>query len=279
MTVAGDDRRRRTRMRLRQGQGRICLGDPQSPIDDGVYGPMQHRRLLVGAHVAGVPAAGRRFRARARLIAAAATRWGVAPDACVARNGSVYARGLGPLGRLRRTAPSDAAKISLRQEPAIKTPEQFKLIGTTQPRLRHAGESQRRRQIRHRYALARHGLCGGRQLSGVRRQGEELRRSGDQGPARLHRRRARRKRGGGRRRPVLARQGDWSPPCRSSGTKAPPRRPTANNFAPIIAPRLTANWSTRPDRGDAAAALRGRAQDRRSGLRSACISPTRRWSR
>jgi isoquinoline 1-oxidoreductase subunit beta len=51
--------------------------------------------------------------ARARLVAAAAARWGVEPAACVAKGGVVRHH----------------AKVALAAEPAIKTPDQFKLIG------------------------------------------------------------------------------------------------------------------------------------------------------
>jgi isoquinoline 1-oxidoreductase beta subunit len=72
--------------------------------------------------------------ARARLVAAAASRWGVAADACAARGGAVFHDASGrstAYGELAR----EAGDISLRQEPAIKTPDQFKLIGRRQARL------------------------------------------------------------------------------------------------------------------------------------------------
>jgi len=72
--------------------------------------------------------------ARARLIAAAAQRWGVAPADCVAQGGKVIhlatKRVLGYGG-----LAAAAAKITLAQEPAIKTPDQFRLIGQPQARL------------------------------------------------------------------------------------------------------------------------------------------------
>jgi len=71
--------------------------------------------------------------ARARLIAAAAQQWGVAPADCTARDGKVThgatKRELG-YGALAAAA----AKVRLTQEPAIKTPEQFRLIGQPQAR-------------------------------------------------------------------------------------------------------------------------------------------------
>ena len=101
--------------------------------DGDVYGPMQTggsssvRRSRVFLQQAGASA-------RARLVVAAAARWGVAASACAARNGAVVHEASGrSLGYGLLAA--DAATISLREEPAIKTPEQFKLIGTSQPRL------------------------------------------------------------------------------------------------------------------------------------------------
>jgi isoquinoline 1-oxidoreductase beta subunit len=102
-------------------------------IDGGPYGQMQTggsssvRRSRVFLQQAGASA-------RARLIGAAAARWGVAPDACMARNGAVFhdaSNRAAPYSELAR----DAATISLRGEPAIKTPDQFKLIGQSQARL------------------------------------------------------------------------------------------------------------------------------------------------
>jgi len=66
--------------------------------------------------------------ARARLIAAAAAKWGVDPAACVADGGFVRH----PVSARSATfgeLAADAAKVALAAEPAIKTPDQFKLIG------------------------------------------------------------------------------------------------------------------------------------------------------
>jgi isoquinoline 1-oxidoreductase beta subunit len=102
-------------------------------IDGGVYGQMSTggsssvRRSRVALQQAGASA-------RARLVAAAASRWGVAADACAARGGAVFHDASGrstAYGELAR----EAGDISLRQEPAIKTPDQFKLIGRRQARL------------------------------------------------------------------------------------------------------------------------------------------------
>jgi isoquinoline 1-oxidoreductase beta subunit len=72
--------------------------------------------------------------ARARLIAAAAQRWQVPDDECAAENGKIVHKpsdrrfGFGALA-------GEAAAIRLEHEPAIKTPEQFTLIGTPVARL------------------------------------------------------------------------------------------------------------------------------------------------
>jgi len=66
--------------------------------------------------------------ARARLVAAAAVRWGVEPAACVASGGLVRNEASGRSATYGELA-ADAAKVALAIEPAIKTPDQFKLIG------------------------------------------------------------------------------------------------------------------------------------------------------
>ena len=72
--------------------------------------------------------------ARVRLIEAAARQWGVPVAECVARQGKVIHessnRSLG-YGALA----ADAAKVTLAQEPAIKTPDQYTLIGKPMARL------------------------------------------------------------------------------------------------------------------------------------------------
>jgi len=72
--------------------------------------------------------------ARVRLIAAAARRWNVPAAECAARNGQVIHtatnRSLG-YGALA----ADAAKVTLASEPAIKTPDQYRLIGQPTARL------------------------------------------------------------------------------------------------------------------------------------------------
>ena len=78
--------------------------------------------------------------ARARLIQAAATKWNVPASECGASMGKVTHNSSGralTFGAL----VADAAKVKLAAEPAIKAPEQFKLVGTRQPRLDSAVKS------------------------------------------------------------------------------------------------------------------------------------------
>ena len=66
--------------------------------------------------------------ARARLIAAAAARWSVEPTACVASDSLVRHAASGRSATFGELA-GDAAKVVLAAEPAIKTADQFTLIG------------------------------------------------------------------------------------------------------------------------------------------------------
>jgi isoquinoline 1-oxidoreductase beta subunit len=78
--------------------------------------------------------------ARVRLVQAAAAKWKVPAAQCEGRDSKVFHK---PSGRSLRYGElvKDAAKITLATEPAIKTPEQFKLAGTRQPRLDSAIKS------------------------------------------------------------------------------------------------------------------------------------------
>ncbi len=72
--------------------------------------------------------------ARARLIAAAARVWGVAPAECSAADSRVTHAASGRALRYGELAAS-AATIRLDREPAIKTPDQYTLIGRPMPRV------------------------------------------------------------------------------------------------------------------------------------------------
>jgi isoquinoline 1-oxidoreductase beta subunit len=72
--------------------------------------------------------------ARARLIAAAAKRWGVPEAECEAANSKVTHKASGRSLDYAALV-TDAAGIALAHEPAIRTPDQFRLIGQPLPRL------------------------------------------------------------------------------------------------------------------------------------------------
>jgi isoquinoline 1-oxidoreductase beta subunit len=72
--------------------------------------------------------------ARERLIGAAAARWSVPAGECAAVNSVVTHKPSGKSARFGELV-GDAARIKLNQEPAIKPPAQYKLIGKPTPRL------------------------------------------------------------------------------------------------------------------------------------------------
>src|SRR5262245_44623705 len=72
--------------------------------------------------------------ARARLIAAAAQQWGVLARECLAENGKVSHAASGRQLTYGALAAA-AAQVKLDAEPAIKTPDQFKLLGRSLNRL------------------------------------------------------------------------------------------------------------------------------------------------
>ncbi|HEX3973384.1 MAG TPA: molybdopterin cofactor-binding domain-containing protein [Stellaceae bacterium] len=72
--------------------------------------------------------------ARARLIQAAAAKWGVKASECSAANSVVTHSSSGRTVRYGEVA-ADAANAKLDQEPAIKTPDQFTFAGKPQPRV------------------------------------------------------------------------------------------------------------------------------------------------
>jgi isoquinoline 1-oxidoreductase beta subunit len=72
--------------------------------------------------------------ARARLMAAAAQQWGVPASECRAENGTVVHAASGRRVNYGAIAAA-AANVKLDAEPAIKTPNQFTLLGKSQKRL------------------------------------------------------------------------------------------------------------------------------------------------
>ena len=72
--------------------------------------------------------------ARARLIAAAAAKWGVDATECVAGGGLIRHESSGRSAAFGELA-EDAARVTLKTEPAIKTPDEFKLLGSELKRI------------------------------------------------------------------------------------------------------------------------------------------------
>jgi len=103
------------------------LTDPKVYGQMGTGGSSSVRRSRTFLQQAGASA-------RARLIAAAAAKWGVEPAACVASSGLVRHEASGRSASFGELAPA-AARIALAAEPAIKTPDQFKLIGQGNKRI------------------------------------------------------------------------------------------------------------------------------------------------
>ena len=134
-----------------------------------------HRRQWRRAALARIPAAGRRQRAgpadRGRGAAMGRARRPTVPRA-TARSPMRRRSGRCGYGALAAAA----AKITLAQEPAIKTPDQFTPDRPAAGAARHGAQGQRPGQIRHRHPARRHGLCRGHDLSGVRRHGQTGRR-------------------------------------------------------------------------------------------------------
>ena len=101
--------------------------------DKNVYGPM----TTVGSR--GVRTSWQMLlqagaSARVRLVQAAAQRWNVPAGECEAANSRVLHKASGRSLDYGALA-ADAGKIKLDKEPAIRTPDQFKLIGKSVPRL------------------------------------------------------------------------------------------------------------------------------------------------
>ena len=113
---------------------RIEYGSPNRSLREGnVYGDMSS----VGSHSVKDSQAKLRqvgASARARLVAAAAQRWGVDPAGCGAENGVVTEKASGRSLRYGELA-QDAAKITLAAEPALKTEGQYKIIGKPMKRV------------------------------------------------------------------------------------------------------------------------------------------------
>src|ERR1019366_7459631 len=119
----------RTRMRLVEGESRIRLVRAQSARPQRLWRHGHGRQPRRAADAAG-PAASPGL----RLIAAAAQRWNVPEAECEAANSKVLHKMSGR-SLDYGTLAAEAGKIKLAKEPVIRSPDQFKLIGKSLPRL------------------------------------------------------------------------------------------------------------------------------------------------
>lgn len=113
---------------------RVDYASPNRNVrEDNVYGDMSsvgsHSVRMSRVRMQQVGAS-----ARARLVAAAAARWGVPAGECAAAN-SVVTHGATGRTLGYGALAADAAKIRLATEPAIKTPDQYRLVGRPMKRL------------------------------------------------------------------------------------------------------------------------------------------------
>jgi isoquinoline 1-oxidoreductase subunit beta len=113
---------------------RIEYASPNRNVrENKVYGPMfSHGSQSVRASQKKMQQVG--ASGRERLIAAAAARWNVPPSECSAALSVVTHKPSGQSLRFGELA-ADAAKITLAEEPAIKTPAQFTFIPRPLPRV------------------------------------------------------------------------------------------------------------------------------------------------
>ena len=169
--LARHDPRRRADVRRLQGAGRIRLRPPQPggkqclPVDgDG--------RLVLGAALARFIAAGRRLGARAADRRGRGALGRGARDLRRRRRGRP-ARRLRTLGDLRR-ARARGGPDPARGRAGDQDAGAFQADRLPAEALRYALEGHRRGAVRPRREAAGHGLCGGRQLPGVRRRAQVL---------------------------------------------------------------------------------------------------------
>ena len=143
--------------------------------------------------------------ARAMLVQAAARRWQVDPASCTAANSVVTHAASG-----RSLGYGDlvdaAADLPVPQDPPLKDPKDFTLIGKPLKRLDTPKQDQWRGDLRHRRHASRDEIRNARRLSGFGRQGREGRRQRSQGGSRRAADRRARRSCRGRRRSHVGRQ-------------------------------------------------------------------------
>ena len=169
--------------------------------------------------------------ARARLIEAAAERVGRASLGVPRRERPAsITTAPGAASTTARSRPH-AAKVELAEEPAIKTPDQYRLLGQPTKRLDTAPKVNGTATFGIDIRLPDMLYAVGTDLPRLRRHARELRFRCDQGPSgrAFGGRGARWHRGG--RRQLLARQDARSRRCRSNGTSARTRTSAAKSYA------------------------------------------------
>ncbi|MBI3766658.1 MAG: xanthine dehydrogenase family protein molybdopterin-binding subunit [Ignavibacteriales bacterium] len=72
--------------------------------------------------------------ARAMLIAAAAQRWGVAPESCTTQNAAVYHTSTGKTLAYNELL-EEASRVAVPSDPPLKDPNDFRIIGKRTPRV------------------------------------------------------------------------------------------------------------------------------------------------
>ena len=111
--------------------------------------------------------------ARARLIQAAATKWGVPASECSSASSVITHTPSGKTIRYGEVA-ADAAKIKLDKEPAIKPTEPVDLRRQADAASRCRAQDQRRGQVRHGHADPGHGLRSHPAMPGAGREAESV---------------------------------------------------------------------------------------------------------
>ena len=146
--------------------------------------------------------------ARMMLIQAAADEWKVPAEECSAANSVITHAKTGRKTTFGKVATA-AAKVDPPKDVPLKDPKTWTIAGKPLKRLDTPDKIVGKTALRHRCAAAEHALCLDPCLSGVRRQGDELRRSQDPRHAGRQegRQSRRRRRRGGRRFVVAGAQG------------------------------------------------------------------------
>ena len=153
-----------------------------APVDPA-YGPLQGTFGSMSIRTCWDPLRKAGASAREMLLEAAAQKWGVEKSQLRAENGQVINTATN--ARLSYGSLADAAgKLPAPAKVALKDPKDFHLIGTSPEAAGHPAQSERHCRVWPRCTASRHGLRRAGALSGLRRQGRQLRRHKSQGRSR-----------------------------------------------------------------------------------------------